>query len=207
MHDPSVVVCDLHVPIPRLAGQGHNNRPRNGIRRRRYTGGEAKGEPIYAWWRPAAWHVYFVGNRVKLVKLGTIWHDEPGGADSGSVCGCLPDGSTLSRRNLHWAWRHRKHCRFRLSLGMRTWRWLTQRCEGCGRRFGRKEARFGTGWESKGVMHEPCRTLRHIRAQHKDALEVAMGIANHTTRWRVERLIKDVREKFDTAVIEEALRD
>lgn len=205
MHDPKVVVFDLHAPIPRLTRKWFTNLPSNGIRRRRRTNPENLGEPVYPWYRPQGYDVTILDNSVKMLELATVWHDEPGGADSGRICGRLPSGSNLTWANIQWAWRHRTHLDVQWTLGMTYWRWLTQRCADCGRRFGRREARIGAGWGSQEVLHDPCWNVRHLRGQRDDALNVAMGIADSDAEFRVRYLLEGVHDRFATESIKREL--
>ena len=205
MHDPLVVVLDIHAPIPTMRSNWAKNDPRNGVKLRRITGPNRTGEPVFTRWRPRAWSVHLVGNQVKMLKVATLWHDEPNGADSGEVCGRLPSGSGLTAKNIVWAFRHRAHCHFRWHPGQTTWLWLTQRCEHCGRRFGRREARIGTGWGSPGCVHSPCSSVRRLRSQRDDALNVALGIADTAAAFRVRYLIEGTHDALMTASIKEQL--
>ncbi len=97
-------------------------------------------------------------------------------------------GTVCEHRNLNLAWylRHRRHLRWKLVPYLRVKRWLSDRCEVCGRRFRWREARFGTGWESRGVLHDPCHRVRHLRGQVADLAKYVRGEADQTERWRVE---------------------
>ena len=205
MHDPDVVVFDLHAPIPYLARKWCKNLPRTGIRRRRRTNSENLGEPVYPWYRPEGYDVTVIDNSVKLLELATVWHSEPGGADSGQVCGRLPSGSDFTWAKLRWSWAHREHIRIQWQLGRSWWRWYVQRCDDYGQRFRRREARFGTGWDSGKVMHHACSSVRHLRRQRDDALNVAMGIADSNAQFRVRYLLEGVADKFATESIKKAL--
>ena len=205
MHDPDVVVFDIHAPIPRLAPKWYKKLPRTGIRRVRGTGPGNLGKPIYPWYRPQGYNVTIIDNSVKLLELATVWHHEPGGKDSGQVCGHLPSGSDITWPNIRWAWQHRDHIRIQWQLGRSFWRWYVQRCDECGHRFRRKEARFGTGWNSGAVMHHACSSVRHLRGQRDDALNVAMGIADSNAEFRVRYLLEGVADKLATESIKKAL--
>ena len=68
---------------------------------------------------------------------------------------------------------------------LRVRRWLTDRCEDCGRRFRWKEARFGTGWDAPGVLHDRCHQIRTREGQIIDLVRYVRGIADETNQWRV----------------------
>ncbi len=205
MHDPEVIVFDIHAPIPKLTQKWNNTLPRTGIRRRKRTNRENLSEPVYPWYRPEGYDVTVIDNSVKMLELATVWHVEPDGRDSGSVCGRLPSGSDFTWRNVRWAWDHREPLRIQWQLGRSYWRWFTQRCAECGHRFRRKEARFGVGWDSPEVMHHACYSLRTLRGQRDDALNVAMGIADSNAEFRVRYLLEGVADKFSTEAIKKAL--
>ena len=65
MHDPMVVVFDVHAPVP-VPSWSFKDAPRWGVRRRRFTGPpeDGGGRPIDPWWRPRAWQVFILGKRI-----------------------------------------------------------------------------------------------------------------------------------------------
>ena len=135
MHDPMVVVCDIVLPIPVrkwLATRG----PRWCVKRMRRSNPENLGEPVYPWWRPAGWETVIAGTRIGLYQLGTIWHNEPRGADSGDICknfDRLPDGR-IGRSLNAWRW-HVHHWSIQIHPLQTVRRWLFDRCAECGHRF------------------------------------------------------------------------
>ena len=202
MHDPSVLVFTLHLPIPGSRWKWANDRPR-GLRRWRYEapGEPLDGQPIHPWWRPAGWRLNLRGSEIKLMDLVDVWHEEPGGADSGEVCKGM--GSTeLTWHNVKWAIRHRRHLRLRWQTPLRTLhRWYFQRCDDCKQRFGYHEARYGTGWDSDETVHRPCLDLRHQRYWIEDLEKTLSGEPRTwTERWRVEyRLKRDLEWDVDNS--------
>ncbi|WP_427422692.1 hypothetical protein [Lysinibacillus fusiformis] len=119
-----------------------------------------------------------------------VWHDEPGGHDTFTVCG-HPEGNRLL-----WAIRHWRHLRIRFWPYLHVKRWIAERCDGCGRRFAWKEARFSYQSTDK-VWHDPCMSLRHVRGQLDDLTGYVLGTANDNARWRAERRLSHV-EKADS---------
>lgn len=184
MHDPMVVVFDVKLPIPRLS-HSWAKAPRNAVRRRRYTNPDPKwlNKPIYPLWRPAAYEVYLGGRQVRLVEFCTVWHNEPGGADSGRVCKGM-GGSNLNWHNVKWAIRHRRHLSFQVRPVQVVRAWF-ERCEECHRRMHRS-TRFGTGWDAPGVLHYECHELRSLRAALADHHAYVEGRADNNVKWRVE---------------------
>lgn len=114
-----------------------------------------------------------------------VWHVEPQGRDSGTVCKGM-GGSDLSWHNVRWAWTHRRHLSLRFWPYLSVKRWLVDRCAECGRRFFWKDDRHGY-MSSDAVYHDRCMTLRHVRSQLDDAAKALTFTATDTERWRVER--------------------
>lgn len=158
MHSPEVVVFDLHLPIPVLRSWPTGLTPRWSVTLRRYTGGKQEGALVYSRWRPAAWNVVAAGREVRLFDLGTAWHNEPDGADSGTVCKGM-GGSELTWPNVRWAWKHRHHCSVDIHTVRRAQRWLSVRCAACGRRLRWREG--GVGYMGDGrTWHRTCMSLK-----------------------------------------------
>lgn len=194
MHDPMVVVFDLHAPVP-MPTWTPKGSPRWGVRRRRFTGPAADGggSPIDPWWRPRAWQLSLRGKRIGWWHVATVWHVEPGGADSGRVCKGM-GSSELTAHNVAWAWRHRSHLKVNVEPWLRLYRWRTLRCAGCGLPFRWKgDARFGYQ-SSDDVYHDPCMSLRHVRGQLDDLTAYVRFEADDNARWRVEYRLKGLDE-------------
>lgn len=128
MHDPDVVVADIPAPWPHRYLRhdiGRGGWPRWGAVRERRTNPEHLGQPTYPWWRPKGYRFFAAGWQWKADTLLTVWHHEPGGADSGTVCAyrdhwrhpqhwhlTCPAGRAIRRRLLtRCAWCHGKHRR------------------------------------------------------------------------------------------------
>lgn len=194
MHDPEVLVFDLKVPIPVRRWKLRTGQ-RWGIKRRLwlYTGAPhpKAGTPIDPWWMPRAWEVHAAGRLIGWWEVADVWHSEPGGRDSGTVCGRLPSGSGLTVPNVRWAWRHRAHLRVTVLPYRRVKRWLFDRCDGCGKRFFWKQDRFGYQ-SGDAVYHDACMSLRHVQGQLDDLTAYVQFDADETQRWRVEYRLKSM---------------
>jgi hypothetical protein len=190
MHTPTVVVFDIHVPWVRLSAPWRNDSKRWGVERRRYsptcTPPEKANRPMYRPWRPAAWLVHVNGKLARWATLATVWHQEPTGHDSGTVCKGM-GGSDLTWHNVVWAVGHRRHLHVQVHPYQRISRWLFARCAECGRRFFWRDARFGY-MSSDDVYHDQCMSLRQLRSQKADLLAYVTHRADRTQKWRVDRM-------------------
>ena len=119
-----------------------------------------------------------------------LWHYEPSGRDSGSICKNW-HGSTTHR--IGWTLRHAHHINVEWPFVARVIRWRKDRCAGCEGRFRWKDARFG--YMSSGrTWHDACMQLLHVTSDRNDLRQYVLGIADATTKWRVEYWMKDVLE-------------
>jgi hypothetical protein len=127
---------------------------------------------------------------VRKIRLD-VWHDEPNGADSGTVCKGM-GGSDLTLHNVFWAIEHRRHLHFRFWPYLRVKCWLIDRCEECGRRFFWKDARHGY-MNGDAVYHDKCMALTHVRGNLAEADDYIIDpySMNSTARWRVEYRLQD----------------
>jgi hypothetical protein len=133
---------------------------------------------------------------VRVLRLD-IWHDEPGGRDSGQVCGHYP--MRLGRRAL-WALRHVRHLRPRWWPYLNVRRWIVDRCDHCGQRFRWRDAR-DSYQSTDRVWHDVCMALCHARGQLDDLTGFVLGTAGENARWRanyrlegLERAAREVAE-------------
>jgi hypothetical protein len=136
----------------------------------------------------------FLALEVRPVRLD-VWHDEPGGADAFTVCGRPPQGGVA---RLRWTIRHGRHLHYRFWPYLKVRRWVKDRCEGCGRRFLWRDARFSYQGTDK-VWHDPCMSLRHLRSQLDDITGYLRGTADANARWRVEYRLRGLDEPGATA--------
>jgi hypothetical protein len=121
-------------------------------------------------------------------SLITVWHDEPKGADSGTICKGM-GGTEFTWHNVKWAWKHRRHLSVHVEPYLRVKRWLFYRCDECGYRFFWKQPRMGAGWDSPHVLHFSCDALRMTKAQLEDLKNYVQFDVSETQRWRVENMI------------------
>lgn len=142
MHDPLVVAFEIRRPWP-----GHFRRVREGQPHWRvklhHRCRPSCDHPPMRWggfppwklssysshWNLAGWEMYWP-------SLVTVWHREPGGHDSGTVCPHYvrwrgPDDKWRTKY-LH-AWKfHVHHWRIQVPMAQEARRWLFQRCAWCG---------------------------------------------------------------------------
>lgn len=192
MHDPMVLVFTLHLPIPQRKWKVREREP-VGFRltRLRYTGGKSEDEPLHPAWRPAAYSLVVCNWRIRMMELVDVWHDEPGGEDSGTVCEGM-GGSELTWHNVKWALRHREHLTLRWQTPLKTLhRWWTQHCADCGQRFGMHEARYGAGWDSSETLHNACLQVRSQGYWIADLEKALSGEPlTATEQWRIGYRLK-----------------
>lgn len=120
-----------------------------------------------------------------------IWHDEPGGHDSGTVCGRIP--MPVGAR-LIWAVRHVGHLHYRFWPYLKVRRWIKDRCAECGRGFLWKDPRTGY-MGSDDVFHRLCMSLRSVRGQLDDLTALVRFKADSNTKWRAEYRLKHLDEQ------------
>lgn len=196
MHDPSVQVFEIHVPIP-VKRWKSLSRP-NGLRRRTWTGdGPKAGTPMRHFLRPEGWELVIAGRLMGWWKVLEVWHEEPQGHDSGSVCKGQK-GSQLTWHNVKWAWAHRAHLHIYSPPWRRVVFWRKGRCAGCGLPFRwNRDARHALGWDSSDVYHGPCASLVHVRRQLEDAYAVLAFDADDNAQWRVGRALEARKGRID----------
>jgi hypothetical protein len=152
MHDPDVVAFEIRRPWPR--------RDRSAM---------ARG-PFWTF-RGPFWTLGGIG--FYWPCMITIWHREPGGADSGEVCKHYlrwqnPDGKWQSRMLGGWRW-HIHHWRIQVGPLQALRRWALTRCSWCGGRS-RKGDRIdvshqwdaprGRWWRGEpGLFHRDCSAI------------------------------------------------
>src|SRR5262245_18711848 len=183
MHDPLCVAWEVPFPVPvRIRLPLVSGEPRWGIVRWRYRNEENFGEPLYHWWRPAAWKVYAGGRRLGMWRLATIWHQEPRNHDSGDICKHWRSEGDKRVVDHRWRW-HVWQWRVQVHFLQRLRRRIFERCVECGRSFRRGhpgEAPIGTSWDSpkrrfwardRGTMHMRCHALRERTRNLNAAME------------------------------------
>ena len=160
MHDPKHVVYEVRLPIPvrKKWRDAKHGEPRWTLGISRRTNAENVGERVYPWWNPKGYSPRVAGRAFESMRLVTIWHDEPGGADSGTVCSY----AAAKHHPKHWTlqWHHWQKIR----------RTLFTRCEWCGgpSRTGDRvnishqwySPRPEHFWQSpRGVYHDDCSSI------------------------------------------------
>lgn len=117
-------------------------------------------------------------------SLIEVWHQEPGGADSGTVCRY----QTMGRHPWHWQIKLMPLVRVRRRL---------QHCDRCGRRMN-KASRFGYQGSDK-VWHDECSLLGRLERDRLLLLEILDRVLSDVEdapafRERVERF--EERDQF-----------
>jgi hypothetical protein len=173
VHSPEVVVFSINRPFPKISKRyGPNRSTKIGFRQ---------------FWYIGKWELYFPSSI-------TVWHNEPDGEDSGTVCKGM-GSSELTWHNVKWAIKHRKHLEIQVESVRSLHRWITDRCEGCGGKFSRHEPRFSFGWScEREVYHNVCMRLATTINQLKDHQDYIDGIADSNQKFRVEYWSKDRKE-------------
>lgn len=162
MHDPEVVAFEIRRPWPTRSSY-------SGSDTRRWSIGKYKGQP---WWKPGSYSPFWMlaGRRYYWPSIITIWHVEPGGADSGTVCKQWADHKPRNRWRFHfWHWH------VQVSPYQRMLRWAFTRCQLCGRRFPRGCPGTSTSWNGggptwhgqTGIYHDECMSLVTLRAREE----------------------------------------
>ena len=167
MHDPMVVVGEVRLPIPKRERwkDSKNGAPRWTLGRHRRTNDENLGEPVYPWWKLKGYDPRIAGRAYRWRYFLTIWHKEPGGADSGTIC--KGRGKRWHLRHLSIQWHQQRALR----------RWLLTRCEWCGgphrhndpvnisHQWDREPGRWWRG--ERGLFHHDCSSIQNA---HKTCL-------------------------------------
>jgi hypothetical protein len=158
MHDPLVVACTIRRPWPQLS---RGLSPHTG--RRWKIGG--------AFWTVAGRPLYWPA-------LITIWHQEPGGHDSGEVCKHYrrrqDDAGKWQTTFLHtWKW-HVHHWKVQIIPLQALRRWALTRCEWCGGRSRKGDyvnvsrqwdPEPGRWWHGeRGLYHHDCTSVERAHA-------------------------------------------
>lgn len=174
MHDPMVVAFDMKLPIPKRV-KWHDAKPgdqRWMLRVSRRTNPENLGERVHRWWRPNGYQLVLAGRAFGLLGLGTVWHVEPNGHDSGEVCKHWrrwqdDAGEWHSKYLNRWKW-HVWHWHIQWFLGGHLRRVLFERCIECGRGFPWGYSPISHQWDSprsrwfriqRSAYHHECSSL------------------------------------------------
>lgn len=152
MHDPDVVAFDIRRPWP--------TRSASPTRGRRWEWGHGHGRT----WRPSCF-MTLAGQRYYFPSIVTVWHREPGGADSGEVCKHWRKVDGKNVRDNSWRW-HVNHWRIQVAPLQHLRRSLLTRCSWCGGRSVKGDAvnvshswdgPRGQWWQGEpGLYHHWC---------------------------------------------------
>lgn len=170
MHDPEVVAFEIRRPWPK----------------------REKGRcPKDRWqWRRWSPFITLAGHRFYFPSLITVWHVEPGGADSNTVCKFKPVRLLGRNRNdcarLYWWQLHVHHWQLQIHPLQRLRRYLLTRCAWCGGRHTKRDPiNTGTGgwypkkapwWRGEAeIAHSDCYS---VLAAHRLCLCDDPGLSN-----------------------------
>lgn len=181
MHDPMVVAFDIPSPIPRRSRWRDGKGPRWGVKVSRRTNPEHIGQRVYPWWRLKGYQLFTAGKAWELGDLATIWHVEPGGADSGTVCKHSrrwqdDTGKWHAKRLNGWKW-HVHHWKIRVRPLQKLKRSLFERCTECGGWYRWGYAPVAHGWNTpnskwfrveKRAYHHRCSSLVSMRNNERE---------------------------------------
>lgn len=141
MHDPMVVAWDIKLPIPlrqKWLEEINKTEARWTLGRRLRTNPENLGKPVYPWWNLNGYRPVVAGRIYNWYRFATVWHVEPDGRDSGTVCKHSirwqdEDQKWHSKNAKSWKW-HVHHWKIQIHFLQKLRRRLLTRCEYCGGR-------------------------------------------------------------------------
>lgn len=160
MHDPMTVAFEIRRPWPTRSGKA-----KAGVRWEWARHGK--------WWKPGGWSPFVTafGRRWFFPSILTVWHVEPKGHDSGTVCPHVvrwrDEGGKWKTKPLNgWKW-HAHHWQLQVPPLQKLRRALFQRCQWCGGRSTKKApvncsfqwdaAKVKGWWKSRpGLFHMGC---------------------------------------------------
>ena len=178
MHDPLVVAFEIRRPWPERSpfpAAGHSS-VRWRIRLHHDCGTWCADDPphpdgAFPWWKPSSYSAFWrLGGRdYYWPSLITVWHQEPGGRNSLSVCGKRvqrSDGTWKYPRG--WRW-HVHHWKLQFRTYQQLRRRLLTRCAWCnGRSVKGDRVNFSLSWDGprarwwqgeRGLFHEDCSSI------------------------------------------------
>lgn len=176
MHDPLVVAHQLRRPFPSWPPRRVTRGPRWQLKLRHRCRPSCDHPPMrwggFPPWKPSSYssHWRLAGWEVYWPSLVTIWHREPGGHDSGTVCPHFyrwrgPGDKWNSKPARAWKW-HVHHWSIQVPMLQDLRRALVERCDWCGGRSVREnkvnvshswDNRARRWWESTpGLYHSGC---------------------------------------------------
>jgi hypothetical protein len=185
VHDPMVVAFDIRRPWPGRPRRVADRYPRWSIKLRHRCNPACDHPPMtkdpFPWWKPSSYqsHWTLAGWQVYWPAILTVWHVEPGGADSGTVC---PQYVRWRGSNGEWrmkslrGWRfHVHHWHLQVPPLQELRRRLFERCDWCGGRSTRRRpVNVSHAWDNRARRWwEPTPHLYHSGCSSAVALERA----------------------------------
>lgn len=147
MHDPLVVAFEIRRPWPQRStfspvsrAEQDTVRWRIRMHHEHWTDGPDSCEcpsgdhNPFPWWKPKSYQAFWrlAGRDYYWPPVVTVWHREPGGHDSLSICGGWYDDRNGKRRfRTSWKW-HVHHYKLQFPPLQDARRHLLTRCEVCG---------------------------------------------------------------------------
>lgn len=188
MHDPMCVAFEVKVPIPKRARwrDAREGQKRWTLERWRRTNPENLGEPVYPWYQPKGWKLRIAGRAYEMRGVVTVWHNEPGGSDSGEVCKHWRTRKGERVPDKRWKL-HVHHWTLQVHLLRAIRRFLFERCIECGHRFPWGYAPVSHSWDGpkvhwfrvqKVAYHHQCSSLGHLRQSNAELKEIIRGLSS-----------------------------
>lgn len=179
MHDPMVVAFEIRRPWPTCRPRRvREDQPRWQLNIHRKHGTDYEGRNPRRWWSPRHWSPFQVafGREWYFPALVTVWHVEPKGHDSGTVCKHArrweDEHGEWHYKSLNgWRW-HVWHWHIQIPPVQTVKRFLFERCIECGRRFPWGYAPVSHQWDgpptrwfriNRRSYHHECSALVHTR--------------------------------------------
>jgi hypothetical protein len=201
MHDPLVVAFEIRRPWPRRSPPDPKpGQPRWRFKLHHTCHKSCDHEPFdrdpFPWWKPKSWTPFWTlaGRCWYFPSLVTVWHREPKGHDSGTVCPQHvryrgPDDQWRMRPL--WAWRfHVHHWQLQLPALQELRRRLLTRCTWCGGRSTRhNRVNLSRQWDrdrqpwwrgEQGLWHLGCESADTVL--HRCVCEVPLP-QGHNGAW------------------------
>lgn len=184
MHDPMVVAFQVKLPIPRRDKYRERSQTKRwALGRRRFTNPEHVGKAIYPWRRPYGYEPVIAGRCYRWRLFITVWHVEPNGHDSGTVCKHYDrwqdeDGWHTKQRRAWLFHVHHWHIQIPVLQGLRAR--LFDRCTLCGRKGRPNISHQWDGpkvgwrkWRSRGgLYHHECSELVSARRSINESADL-----------------------------------
>ena len=194
MHDPLVVAWQIRRPWPSrsrmhdvsnptgVKGPGGGRRWAWRLRHTHWGDGETGcGEQCrsstrdpFPWWKPSSYSPFMTiaGRGFYWPSIITVWHREPGGADSGEVCKHFRKVPGTERHEVTRAWKwHVHHYSIQIQPLQELHRRVFGRCGWCGARSTkRRPVNVSHQWDGprrrlfridRSLFHSDCSTVEH----------------------------------------------